>query len=212
MISKVIEANTMVPRGRIDSLHKCMRRVVDSRVEGDLVECGTWRGGLAALMLYYIKQNGLRKKLYIYDTFQGMPRPSMKDDPRALEIYLEKRDGEFSDWCRADKKAVMYTLSQVSDDFSDYCVLIPGMVEHTLQFQCPQSIALCRVDTDWYESTKIEFEVLYPRILPGGYMIVDDYSDWKGCKTAVDEFMGGESMSDYVKEVDCGSLIIRKLS
>ena len=211
MIQQIVTPNTMVPQGRIDSLHQCMQIVINTNIEGDIIECGTWRGGLAALMLHYIVDKNLDKKLFIYDTFEGMPAPSLKDDPRALERYNQTRDGEFSDWCRADENTVMSTLSLVTPNYNDYCVLIPGMVENTLDAYNANAIALCRVDTDWYESTKKEFEVLYPKISPGGFMIVDDYSDWSGCKLAVDEYLSTLDPASYEKHIAEGSLVIKKL-
>ena len=211
MILNVVKPNTMVPQGRIVSLDKCLRSVISSNIEGDFVECGTWRGGLAALMLYYLIKNNLSKKLHIFDTFKGMPEPGMKDDARAIAKYNQKRDGEFSDWCRADIDTVKRTLSKVSPNFRTRCELIEGMVEQTLD-QCNIStIALCRVDTDWYESTKKEFEVLYPKISLGGYMIVDDYSDWGGCKLAVDEYLSTLDPNSYETHLAVGSIVIKRI-
>lgn len=211
MIHQAVTPNTMVPNGRIDSLDQCMQIVISNNIPGDFIECGTWRGGLAALMLDHLVRNNLDRKLYIYDTFEGMPAPSLKDDPRALEKYNQTRDGEFSDWCRADADTVKQTLSGVTANFEQHCVLIPGMVEQTLDHYNANAIALCRVDTDWYESTKKEFEVLYPKISAGGYMIVDDYSDWSGCKLAVDEYMNTQAPDSYEKHLVSGSLVIKKL-
>ena len=214
MIQQIVTPNTMVPQGRITSLDQCMQTVISSNIPGDFVECGTWRGGLAALMLHHIVKNNLETTLYVYDTFEGMPAPSLKDDPRAMEKYNQSKDGEFSDWCRADMATVKNTLSQVTADVNKYCLLIPGLVEQTLDdfnANSAPSIALCRVDTDWYESTKKEFEVLYPKISPGGYMIVDDYSDWSGCKLAVDEYLATLNADSYETSIAAGSLVIKKL-
>ena len=214
MIQHIVSPNTMVPQGRVDSLDQCMQIVISNNIGGDFVECGTWRGGLAALMLHHIVNNNLDRKLYIYDTFEGMPAPGLQDDPRALEKYNQTRDGDFSDWCRADMATVKNTLRQVTPDVDQYCLLIPGMVEDTLDdysANSAPSIALCRVDTDWYDSTKKEFEVLYPKITPGGYMIVDDYSDWSGCRLAVDEYMDTQAPDSYEKQLVSGSLVIKKL-
>lgn len=211
MIEKLVKPNTMVNQERINSLDQCMQVVISTNIEGDFVECGTWRGGLAALMLDHLVRNNLDRKLYIYDTFEGMPAPSLRDDPRALEKYNETCDGEFSDWCRAGVDVVKQTLDAVTPEFENHCVLIPGMVEQTLDHYNANAIALCRVDTDWYESTKKEFEVLYPRISAGGYMIVDDYTDWSGCRLAVDEYMDTQAPDSYEKELVSGSLVIKKL-
>jgi hypothetical protein len=211
MLDDIISENTMCSRFRQRSLAQALSEVLSNGIAGDIVECGTWRGGLAALVLSKLIADHHQKKLYIYDTFEGMPAPSVKDDPRALEQYNQKQDGEYSNWCRAGLDTVKDTLSKVTENYEQHCVFVVGMVEETLDSVVPDTIALCRVDTDWYESTKKEFEVLYPRISAGGYMIVDDYTDWSGCKLAVDEYMNTQAPDSYEKHLVSGSLVIKKL-
>jgi len=211
MIYDIVKPNTMVPKGRIDSLEKSLKSVISNNIPGDIVECGTWRGGLAALMLHYIIKNNLSKKLYIYDTFKGMPEPGIKDDARAMEKYSRTRDGEFSDWCRADLNTVKNTLSKVSPNFHEHCTLIEGMVEQTLDNCEVSTIALCRIDTDFYDSTKKEFDVLYPKISVGGYMLVDDYTAWGGCRKAVHEYLATLDSNSYETHLAAESMVIQKI-
>jgi len=199
--------NTMCSKERIQSLQNTLHKI--NNLDGHIVECGTWRGGLAALMLQHILDNKLNKLLFIYDTFEGMPEPGDKDHPDALRRYSELKDGEYSDWCRAGIDVVRDTLRQVTKTYSDHCYLIEGKVEDTLEGFGPESIALCRLDTDWYSSTKVEMEVLYPKVVKGGYIIVDDYSDWPGCKLAVDEYLSSID-DDYSLSIEDGSLVIHK--
>lgn len=205
---QTVKDNTMCSDKRIQSLRNTLPKI--NNLDGHIVECGTWRGGLAALMLQHVLDNKLNKLLFIYDTFEGMPEPGDKDHPDALRRYSELKDGEFSNWCRAGIEDVRDVLRQVSIHYSDYCYLIPGKVEDTLKEFGPDSIALCRLDTDWYSSTKIEMEVLYPKVVKGGYIIVDDYSDWPGCKMAVDEYLANVE-EDYNLSIEDGSLVIHKL-
>lgn len=207
-ISEIVKPNTMCSEKRIQSLQHILPKI--NNLDGHIVECGTWRGGLAALMLQHILDNKLNKLLFIYDTFEGMPEPGDKDHPDALRRYSELKDGEYSDWCRAGIDVVRDTLRQVTKTYSDHCYLIEGKVEDTLEHFGPDSIALCRLDTDWYSSTKIEMEVLYPKVVKGGYIIVDDYSDWPGCKMAVDEYLANVE-EDYNLSIEDGSLVIYKL-
>lgn len=208
MLSQIVKNNTMCSEKRIQSLQNVLHKI--NGIDGDIVECGTWRGGLAALILQHVLDNKLDKHLFIYDTFEGMPEPGDKDHPDALRRYNELKDGEYSDWCRAGISIVEDTLKQVASSYDDYCHLIEGKVEDTLEVFGPESIALCRLDTDWYSSTKIEMEVLYPRVVKGGYIIVDDYSDWPGCKLAVDEYLA-KVEGDYNLSKEDGSLVIHKL-
>ena len=205
---EIVQNNTMCSEKRIQSLQDRLYRI--NNLDGDIVECGTWKGGLAALMLQHIITRKLNKLLFIYDTFEGMPEPGDKDHPDALRRYGELKDGEYSDWCRAGIDIVRDTLSQVTETYSDHCYLVEGKVEDTLEVFGPQSIALCRLDTDWYSSTKVEMEVLFPRVVKGGYIIVDDYSDWPGCKMAVDEYLANTE-EDYNLSIEDGSLVIHKL-
>ena len=208
MIETIVKNNTMCSEKRIHSLQNVLHKI--NNLGGDIVECGTWRGGLAALMLQHVLDNKLNKLLFIYDTFEGMPEPGDKDHPDALRRYSELKDGEYSDWCRAGIDVVRDTLTQVTNNYNDYCHLIEGKVEDTLEVFGPTSIALCRLDTDWYSSTKVEMEVLYPRVVKGGYIIVDDYSDWPGCKQAVDEYLVNVD-GEYNLSIEDGSLVIHKL-
>ena len=206
----VVRNNTMVSDSRIKSLTKCLEIVDADNIEGDFAECGTWRGGLAALMLHYISTGDVRRKLYIYDTFQGMTKPT-EVDGGALKMFGEHaNDGEFADWCKAGVDEVKATLAEVDKLFEAKCILVEGKVEDTLNFKAnlPYKIALLRLDTDWYQSTKKEFEVLWPLVVTNGIVIVDDYSDWPGCRMAVDEYLKDVR---HNRELADGSLVITKL-
>ena len=204
-IDTIVYNNTMCSKKRVEALAKAIHFVVDNNVPGDFVECGTWRGGLAALMLYYAKDTE-DKRLYVYDTFEGMPEPGENDCGTSKRMYEENK----GDWCRAGLDVVKSVLQQVDPSYSDYCYLIKGKVEDTLDLIAPQTIALARLDTDWYESTKKELEVLYPRVQPRGYVLIDDYSDWNGCRQAVDEYFSSIQSATYMKSIVDGSLVIQK--
>ena len=204
-IDSIVYNNTMCSKKRVEALAKAVHFVVDNNVPGDFVECGTWRGGLAALMLYYAKDTE-DKRLYVYDTFEGMPEPGENDCGTSKRMYEENK----GDWCRAGLDVVKSVLQQVDPSYSDYCYLIKGKVEDTLDLIAPQTIALARLDTDWYESTKEELEVLYPRVQPRGYVLIDDYSDWNGCRQAVDEYFSSIQSTTYIKSIVDGSLVIQK--
>lgn len=194
---RVVKPNTMVGRGRIKSLSESVDNLVTNNVPGDFVECGTWRGGLSALMLAKILKYKLNNHLWIYDTFQGMTTPGELDvsfeNESALQEFKSKQIGnsDFSDWCRAGMPVVEHTLSLVTEQYADYCTLVEGKVEDTLVVPAnlPSQIAMLRLDTDWYDSTRCEFEILFPLVSPGGCIIVDDYSCWKGSRLASDEYL-----------------------
>lgn len=166
-------------------------------IAGDIVECGVWRGGnliIAGLIQQRLKRSGT---IWGFDTFEGMSVPTDADqalhyDEVAQETFEKKRRGEFSDWCYSPIEEVRANLTRHVPDAD--VRLIRGKVEETLldPANIPERIALLRLDTDWYESTKIELEVLFPRLVPGGVLIIDDYGDWAGAKRAVDEYLADE--------------------
>jgi len=207
-IISIVYNNTMCSKLRVKALTKAIHYIVDNDVPGDFVECGTWRGGLAALMLHYIRITE-DKRLYIYDTFEGMPQPGENDGGYAKMMYRENTEND-GGWCKAGIDLVKSVLQQVNPSYSDVCHLVKGKVEDTLDLIAPQTISLARLDTDWYESTKKELEVLYPRVSSGGYVLIDDYSDWNGCKQAVNEYLDTIDKATYTIDVVDGSLVIHK--
>jgi len=214
-IDEIVRNNTMVDKSRIAELSNSLDNVIKNRIEGDFVECGTWRGGLAALMVDKIKSNSVEKQLWIYDTFQGMVEPSTADGNTAIDEFNSKKisNSDYSNWCRATLDLVKNTISQVDENFDEYTKFIVGKVEDTLleKQNIPNKISILRLDTDWYESTKIEFEVLYPLVCVGGIIIVDDYSTWQGSNKATEEFLSTQDLDSYLKNISPnGSLIIQK--
>jgi len=162
-------------------------------IEGDIVECGVWRGGSMMLAKDLCTDSPIARRIHLYDTFAGMSEPTDDDvshvERPAWETYRATRRETHTDWAYA-------SLEEVTENFrraqllDDSVVFVKGKVEETLAdtHTLPQRIALLRLDTDWYESTKLELEVLYPRLVPGGVLIIDDYGHWAGARRAVDEY------------------------
>lgn len=219
VITKIVKPNTMVSRGRIYDLDRLVNETIESNIDGDYVECGVYRGGLSALMLDKILSHQLDKKLWIYDTFQGMSEPTEVDistkNENAVEAFnsLKNETTGCADWCKATIDIVQSTLNLVSKNYPNYCKLIQGKVEDTLPVvnNIPEKISLMRLDTDWYESTKIELDTFYNLLSIGGIIIIDDYRYWQGQKLAVDEFFQTIEKDSYAFfDGDDGSLIIKK--
>ncbi|CAN7689725.1 TylF/MycF/NovP-related O-methyltransferase [Aminobacter sp. LjRoot7] len=190
---------TMTSKEVMFSLYQAARYVAVRQIPGDFVECGVWRGGsslLAALTFRHLdkpaKRHLLKKprprQLWLYDTFEGMTAPTAADvdiGGNSASGYIE----QFADdgrWCYADAADVRNTFD--TNGFDDSQVrLVKGDVLETLRKPVPEAISILRLDTDWYESTKLELEVLYPRLVTGGVLIIDDYGHWEGSRQAVDE-------------------------
>lgn len=168
---------------------------IQNEVQGDFVECGTWRGGHAIIARGVFDSYGNNRKVWIFDTFSGMSSPSEFDldlngKSAATEFvkYAENMPEDENDWRHAGIVEVKKNFTSLGLEI-DTVKFVQGMVEKTLlSNHLPGSIAVLRLDTDWYESTKIELEVLYPLLSPGGVLIIDDYGHWKGCRKAVDEY------------------------
>ena len=175
------------------ALMSSIRYLNAAGIEGDIVECGVWRGGSMMLAKDLCSDDPISRRIYLYDTFSGMSEPTDDDvshvERPARETYQATRRDSNTDWADASLEEVQenFRRAQLLDDS---VVFVKGKVEETLADKTnqPQRIALLRLDTDWYESTKIELEVLYPRLVPGGVLIIDDYGHWAGARKAVDEY------------------------
>ncbi|HVC53788.1 MAG TPA: TylF/MycF/NovP-related O-methyltransferase [Stellaceae bacterium] len=185
---------TMTSVERLYALYKAVEYIIGAGIEGDFVECGVWRGGslmMMALALQHFGQEG--RRLHAFDTFSGMPPPSSRDvrhetgETAAALLARSPRDEGTAIWAlaaidtvRANMEATGYPPELISFHV--------GMVESTLPAEAPERVALLRLDTDWYESTKHELVHLYPRLAPGGVLIIDDYGYFRGARQATDEF------------------------
>lgn len=184
---------TMTSNTKRIALIDAVRHVVRSAVAGDFVECGVWRGGSVHCMARTLLAEGVvDRDIFLFDTFEGMTEPSDRDvqvsDGRSATELLEESGKTTWVWAIASREDVVEGLSTL-DYPQDRFHLVQGAVEQTIPGQAPTTIALLRLDTDWYESTKHELEHLYPRIVPGGVLIIDDYGSWEGSKEATDEYL-----------------------
>jgi O-methyltransferase len=193
---------TMTSVERMYALWQVVRHVSRRRVQGAFVECGVWRGGSSMLAaLTFAQEDDVGRQFYLYDTFEGMSEPTQADGVVARYEWERHRRGDHNSWCYSPVDEV--TANMLSTGLSpDHLRLVKGRVEDTLSETVPERIALLRLDTDWYESTRHELERLYPLLQPGGVLIVDDYGDWEGARRAVDEYMASHRPSLFMMRVD----------
>lgn len=167
-----------------------------------------------AAMLALLNAGISDRNIYLYDTFEGMTPPTEADktfDGIAASTHLQHdahRTGHY--WCVAGIEDVRNNVFSTGYP-GDRIQLVQGPVEETLPAQSPSDdIALLRLDTDWYQSTKHELIHLFPKLSPGGVLIVDDYGHWQGAKQAVDEYFAGLAETYYTHRIDyTGRLIIK---
>lgn len=197
---------TMTSYERIFALVVAVRYVVDQGIEGDVVECGVWRGGsMQATARTLIEKGAPDRELHLFDTFEGMPPPTDADrriegGPTAEEM-LEKQPKTGLVWAIAHLEDVQDGMARVG--YPEALIHYhKGRVQDTIPEQAPDRIALLRLDTDWYESTKHELEHLYDRVTPRGVVIIDDYDYWEGSRKAVDEFIANSGARLLLVPVD----------
>lgn len=204
-----VESLTMTSPERILSLIRAVDYLCRQGIAGDIVECGVWRGGsMAAVARTLLEHGDHQRPLWLYDTFTGMSEPTADDVDfrgQAAEGLLASeqinRQQRESIWCVSPLEQVQRTMADTGYP-SDRIHYIVGKVEETLVSQSPGSIALLRLDTDWYESTRCEMETLFPRLVPGGVLIVDDYGHWEGCRRAVDEYLRDQGIPMLLQRID----------
>lgn len=166
---------------RLQAMAAACQRIDNEGIFGDIVECGVWRGGNIILARFYCPD----RTCWLYDTFAGMANRSEWDVNRSgIKVGCGKSAVSVEDV--TDNLRITGTYDERRLRF------VKGPVEDTLldPRNVPDKIALLRLDTDWYHSTRMELEVLWPRLVPGGVLIVDDYGHWLGARKAVDEYFG----------------------
>ncbi|HVT74419.1 MAG TPA: TylF/MycF/NovP-related O-methyltransferase [Lacunisphaera sp.] len=210
-----ISGFTMTSPERQMALIQSVRYLVRHRIEGCMVECGVWRGGSSmATALTLADEGDTGRNLYLYDTFAGMTSPTDVDrarDGTPAQVHLDRDPERKGDvWAMAELEDVRRNMASTGYP-GDRVHYIKGPIESTLPAQAPaEPIALLRLDTDWYESTKHELEVLYPRLARHGILIVDDYGHWEGTRKAVDEYFAALGEPWYLHRIDeTGRLLVK---
>jgi len=178
---------------------QAIRYIEDNGIPGDIVECGVWRGGNLVIAGLLRKHLGFDRQIWGFDTFAGMTGPTASDFKPAEDLNVEKKflslqRGDHNEWCFASEEEVLRNFEARVGNRN--LRTVKGPVEETLarMANVPNQIAVLRLDTDFYESTKAELAVLYPRLAKGGVLIVDDYGEWAGARKAVDEHFAGQSI------------------
>jgi O-methyltransferase len=204
-ICRRVAQYTMTTPPRIYALIRAVEYVVDRRVPGALVECGVWRGGsMMATALTLLRLGVTDRDLHLFDTFSGMTAPTDVDvkpsGERAADL-LATQSADADVWAIATLDEVREAVLGVGYP-AQRVHFVEGPVEQTLPESAPSEIALLRLDTDWYESTKHELVHLYPRLVSGGVLILDDYGYWQGARRAVDEYFAEQDVGLLLNRID----------
>jgi O-methyltransferase len=186
-----------------------LRYVLDHNIEGVIVECGVETGSKEDEWIRELQKTNAVRDIYMYDTFAGLPRPTAFDytcsdakhySMSSAAVYSRWRQGILNettnDWCYTPLEHVQARL-QATGYPQDKLHYIVGDVMDTLKDKStiPETIAILRLDTDWYESSKFELEQMYDNVVSGGVVIFDDYYHWDGQRRATDEFFASRGIT-----------------
>jgi hypothetical protein len=189
-------AQTMVGTKRLGNVRRCVERVLVDRVPGDLIETGVWRGGVAILMRAILDAyDDKTRVVYAADSFCGLPPPNVDLYPADAESHLH------------EAKALTVTRKEVEINFKLYGLLddqvrfVEGWFRDTLPTLDHRTWAVIRLDGDLYESTMDSLVNLYPRLSPGGFLIVDDYGH-EPCRQAVTDYREANGIEEEIQRID----------
>lgn len=206
-IYKAVKPYTMTSPERVNALIDAVNYIIKNKIEGAMVECGVWKGGSTMAMALTLKNLGTEnREIFLYDTFSGMTAPSDMDvsingTTAHDEFTKTKTSEDSSNWCLSTLEEVkknVYSTGYTKEKIH----FIEGKVEDTIPNNMPTEIALLRLDTDWYESTKHELTYLFPRLSKNGVLIIDDYGHWEGAKKAVDEYIADQNVRILLNRID----------
>ncbi|MGH7175324.1 MAG: TylF/MycF/NovP-related O-methyltransferase [Minisyncoccia bacterium] len=204
---------TKVDEGRSFGLYKAVEYLCRNNIEGDFVECGVWRGGQAMIMAYtLLQENDVSRTIWLYDTYAGMSEPTeddvsilTKEKAKTLLLKDKSPEGILSYAPMEEVKRNVVSTGYSPNNFA----FVKGKVEDTIPDQMPKKVALLRLDTDWYESTYHELVHLFPRLVKGGVLIIDDYGSWEGSRKAVDQYIKEKNVKILLNRVSNGRIGVR---
>ena len=203
---RTVQPYTMVGLPRLLNAFDLARRVESSAMKGAIVECGVFKGGCVGLMAKVSADARSGRKIWLFDSFEGLPEPTALDGTRAEEYAAREASGKLVpiDRCVGLIETVEELLFEKLRLDRECIVLRKGWFQETLPVARTEvgEIALLRLDGDWYESTKVCLENLYDLVVQGGFVIIDDYGHWEGCRRATDEFLAGRGLTVRLERID----------
>jgi O-methyltransferase len=189
---KTVLPYTMVSLPRLRTLRTLAQQVDERGVGGDVVECGTCNGGSAAVLAQVASSSPLKRHVWLLDSFAGLPPAGPKDG---------KLSEGYTGLCCGSPVKVREVLAKVGVAEDRY-TLVPGWFQDTLPHLTVQSIALLHIDADWYDSVLLCLNQLYDRVRPGGFVVLDDYGYWEGCRKAWEDFQEQRSLQISLTPID----------
>ena len=191
------QAHSMIGIERLENLQYCVEQVIKDNIPGDLIETGVWRGGACIFMRAILKAHGVKNKcVWVADSFAGLPPPNTEKYPQDTNL----------DFTQFTELAI--SLDEVKLNFFRYDLLdenvqfLKGWFRDTLPQAPIEKLSVLRLDGDLYESTMDGLINLYPKLSPGGFVIVDDYGDIQACRQAVHDYRDAHQITDEIHQID----------
>ncbi|MFI1913930.1 TylF/MycF family methyltransferase [Nocardia sp. NPDC020380] len=198
-------AHTMAGTERLNNVHHCLQTITADAIPGDLIETGVWRGGICIFMRAYLRAHDIKDRtVWVADSFQGMPEIGPDGHPMDHRLALHRAN-----------HVLGIPLEQVRQNFAKYDLLddqvrfLPGWFHDTLPTAPIDQLAILRLDGDLYQSTLDSLTHLYPKLSPGGYVIIDDYS-LAPCRRAVHEYRDRHGITDPLERIDMAAMYWRR--
>jgi len=174
---------TMVKTNNLVNLYNLVQKVNSRSTIGDIVECGVWNGGSAAIMASACasSQGGIDRRIWLFDSFAGLPTPGPRDGAMERKYYFQGMNKGSVE----EVKRVFGKLSLPMENIK----ICAGWFSATLPAADIQRIAILHIDADWYSSVMAVLETMYDKVVPGGFVVLDDYGYWDGCTQAIENFI-----------------------
>lgn len=183
---------TMIPEGLfIQNLDLCN---AFSHLEGDFVECGVWRGGMSAAIVELL---GPQRHAHLFDSFEGLPPAKDIDGKEAIAWQQDTSAPNYYDNCAAEEKFARDAMKAAAHQ---KYTIYKGWFDQTLKNYNARPIAVLRLDGDWYDSIKVCLDYLFPLVVEGGIVILDDYNTWDGCTRAVHDYLAERKSPSRIHE------------
>ena len=199
-------AHTMIGHKRLNNIQYCMEQVIMNNVPGDMIETGVWRGGASIFMRGVLKAYNITDRIiWVADSFEGMPKPDAENYPIDVQCDLTIFNSILNVPMETVKRN--FALYELHDDQVKF---LKGWFKDTLPEALIEQLSVMRLDGDYYESTSDALKYLYPKLSPGGFVIVDDYHVLPPCEQAISDFRGKHKITDKIIDIDTAGIFWQK--
>ena len=214
LLVKKVYPYTMVSYQRLSNVYDLAELAENNKIDGAFVECGVWKGGCAAVMAFVAEKAKSNRKVWLFDSFEGLPEPTIEDGNMAKDYANNKASGKLKtiNECVSsleDVKEVFFKILKINPR---NIAIKKGWFQNTLPIAKNEigPIFILRLDGDWYESTKCCLDNLYDSVVSGGYIIIDDYGYWEGSRGALDKFFKERKINADITKIDCTGIYFKK--